>query len=132
MKEDEERLGKEQVEVLKAELEAEYLALFKKAVAIHELFISRICQHELLRWPLPAFSGTKLTGTLTVRNDHDLRIFLTYDGELNVRGKNAKEKLTGWFSKGQQAIDTIIADKVIDPDDFFEEKKNWLNEYHTR
>jgi len=114
MKEDEDRLGKEQVEVLKAELEAEYLALFKKAVAIHELFISRICQHELLR------------------NDHDLRIFLTYDGELNVRGKNAKEKLTGWFSKGQQAIDTIIADKVLDPDDFFEEKKNWLNEYHTR
>lgn len=114
MKEDEERIGKEEVEVLKAELEAEYLALFKKAVAIHEIFIARVCHHELLR------------------NDHDLRIFLTYDGDLNVRGKNAKERLSGWLTKGQQAFDTIISDKVIDPDDFFEEKKNWLNEYHTR
>ena len=49
MKEDEEKLGKDEVAVLKAELEAEYLALFKKAVSIHELFISRICQHSLLR-----------------------------------------------------------------------------------
>ena len=61
-----------------------------------------------------------------------MRIFLTFDGELNVRGKNAKEKLTGWLNKGQQAFDTIISDKVRDPDEFFEEKKNWINEYHTR
>ena len=66
------------------------------------------------------------------RNDHDLRIFLTFDGDLNVRGKNAKEKLTGWLSKGQQAFDTIISDKVRDPDEFFEERKNWITEYHTR
>ena len=66
------------------------------------------------------------------RNDHDLRIFLTFDGDLNVRGKNAKEKITGWLSKGQQAFDTIISDKVRDPDEFFEERKNWITEYHTR
>ena len=51
---------------------------------------------------------------------------------MNVRGKNAKEKLTGWLSKGQQAFDTIISDKVRDPDEFFEERKNWITEYHTR
>ena len=66
------------------------------------------------------------------RNDHDLRIFLTYDGDLAVRGKNAKEKLTGWFTKGQQAFDTIMTDKQPDPDEYYEEKKIWLNEYHTR
>lgn len=129
MKEDEERIGKEEVEVLKAELEAEYLALFKKAVAIHEIFIARVCHHELLRYkPNIQLKRHKYNS----RNDHDLRIFLTYDGDLNVRGKNAKERLSGWLTKGQQAFDTIISDKVIDPDDFFEEKKNWLNEYHTR
>ena len=67
-----------------------------------------------------------------LRNDHDLRIFLTFDGELEVRGKNAKEKITSWFNKGQQAFDNIISDKQTDPDDFYESKKLWLNEYHTR
>jgi len=69
---------------------------------------------------------------LIFRNDHDLRIFLTFDGELEVRGKNAKEKITSWFNKGQQAFDNIISDKQTDPDDFYESKKLWLNEYHTR
>ena len=65
-------------------------------------------------------------------NDHDLRVFLTHDGDLEVRGKNTKEKLVGWWSKGQQAFDTIISDKQTDPDEFYENKKLWLQEYHTR
>ena len=40
-----------------------------------------------------------------------------------MRGKNAKEKLTGWFTKGQQAFDTIMTDKQTDPDEYYEEKK---------
>jgi len=114
IKETETQMSQEEKDHLKSELESEYLALFKKTVAMHEAFLVRIVNHEKLR------------------NDHDLRIFLTYDGELSVRGKNAKEKLTGWFSKGQQAFDTIMTDKVNDPDEFYEEKKLWLNEYHTR
>ena len=66
------------------------------------------------------------------RNDHDLRIFLTYPEDIEVRGKNTKEKLVGWFSKGQQAFDTIISDKQIDPDEFYQDKKLWLEEYHAR
>jgi len=80
-------------------------------------------------------SGTVQLGTKILyefSNDHDLRIFLTFDGELEVRGKNAKEKITSWFNKGQQAFDNIISDKQTDPDDFYESKKLWLNEYHTR
>jgi len=107
-------MSQEEKDALKSELESEYLALFKKTVAMHEAFLVRIVNHEKLR------------------NDHDLRIFLTYDGELEVRGKNAKEKLTGWFTKGQQAFDTIMTDKQTDPDEYYEEKKIWLNEYHTR
>ena len=76
---------------------------------------------------------SRLNGNINdFRNDHDLRIFLTFDGELEVRGKNAKEKITSWFNKGQQAFDNIISDKQTDPDDFYESKKLWLNEYHTR
>ena len=59
------------------ELEAEYLATFKKTVAMHEQFISRLVAH-------PVF-----------RNDRNLMIFLEYEKELNVRGKNKKEKLVG-------------------------------------
>ena len=59
------------------ELEAEYLATFKKTVAMHEQFVSRLVAH-------PVF-----------RNDRNLLIFLEYEKELNVRGKNKKEKLVG-------------------------------------
>ena len=34
---------------LKAELEAEYLALFRKTVAQHEAFLQRLTSHNLLR-----------------------------------------------------------------------------------
>ena len=87
---------------------------------------------------ISSFCRGKSSGKLFIRlkskfrNDHDSRIFLTYDGDLAVRGKNAKEKLTGWFTKGQQAFDTIMTDKQPDPDEYYEEKKIWLNEYHTR
>jgi len=114
LKEDENQMTQEEQNQVKTELESEYLALFKKTVAVHETFLTRVVQHE------------------TLRNDHDLRIFLTFDGELEVRGKNAKEKITSWFNKGQQAFDNIISDKQTDPDDFYESKKLWLNEYHTR
>merc|ERR1711970_299171 len=67
IKESESQMSQEEKDQLKSELESEYLALFKKTVAMHEAFLVRIVNHEKLR------------------NDHDLRIFLTYDGELSVR-----------------------------------------------
>ena len=44
---------------------------------MHEQFISRLVAH-------PVF-----------RNDRNLMIFLEYEKDLNVRGKNKKEKLVG-------------------------------------
>lgn len=46
----------------------EYLATFKKTVAMHEMFLTRLAHH-------PVF-----------RNDHNLRVFLEYDQDLCVRG----------------------------------------------
>lgn len=46
----------------------EYLATFKKTVAMHEMFLTRLANH-------PVF-----------RNDHNLRVFLEYDQDLCVRG----------------------------------------------
>lgn len=48
---------------------SEYLATFKKTVAMHEMFLTRLAHH-------PVF-----------RNDHNLRVFLEYDQDLCVRGK---------------------------------------------
>lgn len=46
----------------------EYLATFKKTVAMHEMFLTRLAHH-------PVF-----------QNDHNLRVFLEYDQDLCVRG----------------------------------------------
>ena len=51
------------------EIYREYLATFKKTVAMHEMFLTRLAHH-------PVF-----------RNDHNLRVFLEYDQDLCVRGK---------------------------------------------
>lgn len=112
--ETEEKFPNEDVSIMKSELEAQYLAQFKKAVAAHEVFLQRICQHQ------------------TLRNDHDLRIFLSYDGELNVRSKNTKERLTGWLRKGELVFQAAFNDRVKDPDEFFEKHKVFINEYELR
>ena len=56
-------------------LRREYLATFKKTVAMHETFLTRLASH-------PVF-----------RNDHNFRVFLEYDQDLSVRSKNKIELL---------------------------------------
>ncbi|CAH8470176.1 unnamed protein product [Dicrocoelium dendriticum] len=73
--ENEGSLTKEDLQKMKAELEAEYLATFKKTVAMHEVFLQRLASH-------PKF-----------RLDHNFRVFLEYDEELSVRTKTRKEKV---------------------------------------
>ncbi|EDV23665.1 uncharacterized protein TRIADDRAFT_57104 [Trichoplax adhaerens] len=75
-------LTKEEFDKMKQELEAEYLATFKKTVAMHELFLTRLASHSVLR------------------NDSNFRVFLEYNGD--------------------------------DADDFFENEKRFLVDYHTR
>ena len=54
----------------------------KKTVRHHENFLKRVAEHEKLA------------------HDHDLRIFLTFKGDLEVRSQNAQEKVKGFFKFG--------------------------------
>lgn len=51
----------------------EYLATFKKTVAMHEIFLSRLAHHPVFRY------------------DSNFRIFLEYENDLSVRTKSKKE-----------------------------------------
>ena len=100
---------------MKQELEAEYLATFKKTVAMHEAFLSRLVAH-------PVF-----------RNDRNLHIFLEYEKDLNVRGKNKKEKLFGLLSSFHKTGDELLLGNTMkDVDEFFEKEKHFLIEYHAQ
>ena len=106
-------LTKEEFNKMKQELEAEYLATFKKTVAVHETFLCRLAAH-------PVFSA-----------DRNLRVFLTYDGELNVRGKNKKEKIAGFFNAFAKTGDELLLNSTVkEVDEFFDAEKNFLVEYH--
>lgn len=107
-------MTKEEFTKMKQELEAEYLATFKKTVAMHEVFLQRIAAHPLLR------------------NDVNFRVFLEWDKDLSVRGKNKKEKLSGFFKTVTQSADEVILSNQKDVDDFFEQQKTFLVEYHVR
>ncbi|XP_054155818.1 sorting nexin-6-like [Oppia nitens] len=105
-------MTKEEFQKMKQELEAEYLATFKKTVAMHEVFLQRLAIH-------PKFRG-----------DQNFRIFLEYDSDLSVRGKNKKEKLVGLFSNiRSSADDMLLSTTMKDVDEFFEKERQFLTEY---
>ncbi|CDW52486.1 sorting nexin 6 [Trichuris trichiura] len=97
---------------MKAELEAEYLATFKKTVAMHELFLARLACH-------PVF-----------RSDSNFRIFLEYQDSLSIRGKNKKEMLESIWKRFSQSADEVLLSGQKDRDPFFEHEKNYLVEYY--
>merc|ERR1719431_1253136 len=102
------QLTKEEFNKMKQELEAEYLATFKKTVAQHEVFLQRLAGHPNLK------------------NDRNLHVFLEYESDLNVRSKNTKEKLAGIFSSFQKSGDELLLSNTQkDVDDFFENEKHY-------
>jgi len=109
------QLTKEEFNKMKQELEAEYLATFKKTVAQHEVFLQRLASHPNLK------------------NDRNLHVFLEYEAELNVRSKNTKEKIAGMFSSFQKSGDELLLSNTQkDVDDFFENEKHYLLEYNQQ
>ena len=107
-------MTKEEFDKMKQELEAEYLATFKKTVAMHEIFLQRLAAH-------PQF-----------KNDSNFRIFLQYENDLSVRGKNKRERLAGIFnSLGKSADDMVLSSTQKDIDEFFDHEKVFLSEYYT-
>jgi sorting nexin-5/6/32 len=106
-------MTKEEFQKMKQELEQEYLATFKKTVAMHEVFLCRLAAH-------PVF-----------RNDNNFKVFLEYENELSVRGRNKKEVVGSFFKRFSQSADEILLSGQKDVDDFFEREKNYIVEYHT-
>ncbi|XP_067390328.1 sorting nexin-6 isoform X3 [Emydura macquarii macquarii] len=92
----------------------EYLAIFKKTVAMHEVFLCRVAAHPILR------------------KDLNFHVFLEYNQDLSVRGKNKKEKLEDFFKNMVKSADGVIVSGVKDVDDFFEHERTFLVEYHNR
>lgn len=107
-------MTKEEFSKMKAELEAEYLATFKKTVAMHEVFLCRLAAHPRLR------------------KDENFKVFLEYKQELSVRGKNKKEKLGGFIKGFAKGVDEALLSSQKDADEFFEGEKKFLVEYHSK
>eukprot|EP00070_Physeter_catodon_P034282 XP_028341176.1 sorting nexin-32 isoform X3 [Physeter catodon] len=108
---------REEFAKMKEELEAEYLAIFKKTVAMHEVFLQRLAAHP------------------TLRRDHNFFVFLEYGQDLSVRGKNRKELLGGFLRNIVKSADEALITGMSglkEVDDFFEHERTFLLEYHTR
>ncbi|XP_078197561.1 sorting nexin-32 isoform X6 [Callithrix jacchus] len=108
---------REEFAKMKQELEAEYLAIFKKTVAMHEVFLQRLAAHP------------------TLRRDHNFFVFLEYGQDLSVRGKNRKELLGGFLRNIVKSADEALITGMSglkEVDDFFEHERTFLLEYHTR
>lgn len=94
--EGEANMTKEEFAKMKQELEAEYLAIFKKTVAMHEIFLQRLAAHEKFR------------------EDNNFKIFLEYENELAVRCKSKKERLAGSISNiGKSLTDFVITTSQV-------------------
>ncbi|KAG8543331.1 hypothetical protein GDO81_024906 [Engystomops pustulosus] len=107
-------MTKDEFAKMKQELEAEYLAVFKKTVSVHEVFLQRIASHPILS------------------KDHNFHIFLEYDQDLSVRRKNTKEMFGGFFRSMVKSADEVLLSGVKEVDEFFEQEKMFLVNYHNR
>lgn len=107
-------MTKEEFKKMKAELEAEYLATFKKTVAMHEVFLQRLATHSVFR------------------NDSHLKVFLEYDQDLCAKPRKKTDLFGGLMrSLGKTTDELYLGATVRDINDFFENEMQFLNEYHA-
>uniref|UniRef100_A0A671YP77 Sorting nexin n=1 Tax=Sparus aurata TaxID=8175 RepID=A0A671YP77_SPAAU len=107
-------MTKDEYTKMKQELEAEYLAVFKKTVQVHEVFLQRLSSHPILS------------------KDRNFQIFLEYDQDLTVRRKNAKEMFGGFFKNMVKTADEVLISGIKEVDDFFEQEKTFLLDYYSK
>lgn len=67
----------------------EYLATFKKTVAMHEVFLQRLASHP------------------TLRNDHHYQVFLEFDGDVRDSGKNSNTGIVIYVHSWVSALRTL-------------------------
>lgn len=93
---------------------SEYLATFKKTVAMHEVFLSRLAAH-------PTFSV-----------DHHLKVFLDYDQDLCAKPRKKLDLFGGLVRSLSKTTDEIyLGATVRDVNDFFENELQFLSEYNA-
>ncbi|KAL1488479.1 hypothetical protein ABEB36_014947 [Hypothenemus hampei] len=108
-------MTKEEFTKMKQELEAEYLATFKKTVAMHEVFLTRLASH------------------LVFREDPHLHVFLEYDQDLCARPKGKLQQLGGLVKSIGSTTDQYYLNATVrDVNDFFEQQMNSLTEYNVQ
>ncbi|XP_029417728.1 sorting nexin-6, partial [Nannospalax galili] len=101
-------MTKEEFTKMKQELEAEYLAIFKKTVAMHEVFLCRVAAHPILR------------------KDLNFHVFLEYNQDVSIQSMRAM--MLKQTSEKSSRVLLILQDV----DDFFEHERTFLLEYHNR
>lgn len=107
-------LTREEFLKMKEELEDEYLATFKKTVAMHEVFLQRLAAH-------PVF-----------RNDSHLRVFLEYEQDLCAKPRGRMDLIGGLMRSMTTTTDEIyLGATVRDVNDFFEQETTFLQEYYS-
>lgn len=108
-------MTKEEFKKMKQELEAEYLATFKKTVAMHEVFLTRLSAHTVFR------------------NDSHLKVFLEYDQDLCAKPKKKMDLFGGLVrSLGKTTDEFYLGATVRDVNDFFENELQFLGDYHSQ
>ncbi|KAL1377560.1 hypothetical protein pipiens_010765 [Culex pipiens pipiens] len=90
---------------MKEELEAEYLATFKKTVAMHEVFLTQMTTH-------PVF-----------RNDSHLKVFLEFDQDLCANLKKKIDVFGGLMRRIGKTTDEILLGTTVKYD-IFEKIRN--------
>lgn len=99
---------------MKQELEAEYLATFKKTVAMHEVFLQRLALHSVFRM------------------DSHLKVFLEYDQDLCAKPRKKIDLFGGLVKNLSKTTDELyLGATVRDVNDFFENELQFLGEYHA-
>lgn len=105
-------MTKEEFAKMKQELEAEYLATFKKTVAMHEVFLTRLASHP------------------TFREDSHLHVFLEYDQDLCARPKGKFQQLGGLVKSWGTTTDQYYLNATVrDINDYFEQQMTSLTEH---
>ncbi|VVC97453.1 sorting nexin-32 isoform X1 [Leptidea sinapis] len=107
-------LTREEFLKMKEELEDEYLATFKKTVAMHEVFLQRLATH-------PVF-----------KQDSHLRVFLEYEQDLCAKPRGKMDLLGGLVRSMTTTTDEIFLGATVrDVNDFFEQETSFLQEYYS-
>ncbi|NXP66496.1 SNX5 protein, partial [Chloropsis cyanopogon] len=104
-------MTKEEFAKMKQELEAEYLAVFKKTVSSHEIFLQRIASHPVLS------------------KDRNFHVFLEYDQDAMVVSLALPKIGKSLYSAVTDLTGHILFQEV---EDFFEQEKTFLVNYYNR